>query len=137
MTITKLCNAIIKLADAGDTFGEAAASFTAQALELANKRTKLLSSEQVAKLGQALADKKGAILKPTALGRVAFDRSTPEGAAAHSMWQRTGSKYDPAPKSARGGATSEQASPVSKLVASFEKLTAAERRKFLRQIGAI
>lgn len=75
--------------------------------------------------------------RQTDSGRWTFYADDKRNEAATKAWARWVGCFHKAAKSARGGATSEQASPVEKLVASFEKLTAAERRKFLRQIGAI
>jgi hypothetical protein len=75
--------------------------------------------------------------RQTDSGRWTFYADDKRNEAATKAWARWVGCFHKAAKSARGGATSEQASPVSKLVTAFEKLTAAERRKFLRQIGAI
>jgi hypothetical protein len=55
-------------------------------------------------------------------------------AAATKFWEREIRAYDAAPKSARGGARSQQQDAVSKLVAAYEKLSAAERRRFKASI---
>jgi hypothetical protein len=55
-------------------------------------------------------------------------------AAASQFWSRNVRPYDATPMSARGGATSAQADAVSKLVAAYGRLSAAERRRFLKSI---
>jgi len=54
--------------------------------------------------------------------------------AAQKQWDREVRPYDATPKSARGGANSKQQDAVAKLVAAYGKLTAAERRRFLKSI---
>jgi hypothetical protein len=54
--------------------------------------------------------------------------------AAQRFWQREIRAYDATPKSARGGNTSKQQDAVSKLLAAYEALSAAERRRFKASI---
>ena len=54
--------------------------------------------------------------------------------AATQFWTREIRAYDATPKSARGGNTSKQQDAVSKLLAAYEALTAAERRRFKASI---
>lgn len=54
--------------------------------------------------------------------------------AAQQKWDREVRAYDATPMSNRGGATSAQSDPVSKLVAAYGKLSAAERKRFLKSI---
>jgi hypothetical protein len=54
--------------------------------------------------------------------------------AAQRFWQREIRAYDATPMSNRGGANSKQADAVSKLVAAYGKLTAAEKRRFKASI---
>lgn len=55
-------------------------------------------------------------------------------AAASQFWRREIRAYDATPKSARGGNTSKQQDAVAKLVAAYEALSAAERRRFKASI---
>jgi len=55
-------------------------------------------------------------------------------AAASQFWSRNVRPYDATPMSGRGGANSAQADAVSKLLAAYEALTAAERRRFKASI---
>lgn len=55
-------------------------------------------------------------------------------AAASQFWSRNVRPYDATPMSNRGGATSAQQDAVSKLVAAYGKLSAAEKRKFKASI---
>ena len=54
--------------------------------------------------------------------------------AATKFWEREIRPYDATPMSNRGGANSQQADAVSKLVAAYGKLTAAEKRRFKASI---
>ena len=55
--------------------------------------------------------------------------------AAQKQWDREVRPYDATPKSKQGGSNkSQQADAVSKLVAAYGKLTAAEKRKFKASI---
>lgn len=55
-------------------------------------------------------------------------------AAATKFWARNVRPYDATPMSNRGGATSAQQDAVSKLLAAYEALSAAERRRFKASI---
>jgi hypothetical protein len=55
--------------------------------------------------------------------------------AAQQKWDREVRAYDATPKSAQGGSNkSAQQDAVSKLVAAYGRLSAAERRRFLKSI---
>ena len=55
--------------------------------------------------------------------------------AAQKQWDREVRPYDATPKSKQGGSNkSQQQDAVSKLVAAYGKLSAAERRRFLKSI---
>jgi hypothetical protein len=54
--------------------------------------------------------------------------------AAQQKWDREVRAYDATPMSNRGGATSAQQDAVSKLLAAYGRLSAAERRRFLKSI---
>lgn len=54
--------------------------------------------------------------------------------AATQFWTREIRAYDATPKSARGGARSAQQDAVAKLLAAYEALSAAERRRFKASI---
>ena len=54
---------------------------------------------------------------------------------AQQFWEREIRPYDATPKSAKGGSNkSAQQDAVTRLVASYGKLTAAEKRRFLKSI---
>ena len=55
--------------------------------------------------------------------------------AAQQFWDREVRPYDATPKSAQGGSNkSAQQDAVSKLLAAYGRLSAAERRRFLKSI---
>lgn len=54
--------------------------------------------------------------------------------AAQQQWDREVRPYDATPKSARGGNNSEQQDAVGRLLAAYGKLSAAERKRFLKSI---
>lgn len=54
--------------------------------------------------------------------------------AATQFWTREIRAYDATPKSARGGARSQQQDAVGKLLAAYAALSAAERRRFKASI---
>ena len=70
----------------------------------------------------------------TATGWQFKDADGARHGAAQQKWAREVRHYDATPMSARGGATSAQADAVSKLVAAYGRLSAAERRRFLKSI---
>jgi hypothetical protein len=72
----------------------------------------------------------GAEARQTESGRWTFYADDKRHEVATKNWARWVGCFHAAAKSARGGATSKQVDPVEKLVASFEKLTAAQKRRF-------
>lgn len=118
------------------SFLRSGASFKDAVTKALGKR-KFLPDATVAALSAVHAKAYKAEARQTDSGRWTFYVDEKRHEAATKAWARWVGCFHAAALSARGGATSEQASPVSKLVTAFEKLSKVERRKFLRQIGAI
>lgn len=117
-------------------FLKTGASFKEAVVKALGKK-QFLPDATVQALASVHAKAYDAEARQTKEGRWTFYTGDARHEAATKNWARWVGCFHAAAKSKRGGATSAQVSPVSKLVASFEKLSAADRKKFLRQIGAI
>lgn len=91
-------------------------------------------AELIRKMAVRVARRYGCEATQTDTGWRFKDADGTRHAAASQFWLREIRAYDATPKSARGGNTSKQQDAVSKLVAAYEALSAAERRRFKASI---
>jgi hypothetical protein len=121
-------------------FLKAGGSFKAEVMS-ALGRKKYLPDATVAALAAVHAEvsaveRPGVKAQLTETGRWTFYVDGKRCETTTKNWNRWVGCFHAAAKSARGGATSTQKDAVAKLVDTYERLSAAERRRFRRLIGA-